>query len=273
MAKPERVVTSLSAEGSGVLLNPENLRPADGLHALVQRLSRFAPWQDFSRLDSCLTESYRFERDDVLWAGQDPTDQLFVISEGFAFDFALLSGRKRHIFDFYGRGAICNWSRPARKDTPENLAFKARTEVCVLDRGRLADLLAQQNGIARAIDEYELSRAMRVSQRVRALISLPARDRLLILLLDLYDEFSATEDPRRWLPMPLTQEEIGDLIGTTSVHVSRTFSALEKDGEIERRGNAFLLKGVNGLRERMSYRRFGEPVLPHGLVDHSVAER
>jgi len=208
----------------------------------------------------CVLEQFRFDRDQPIWTARHLEERLYVIEEGFAFDFTLLPGGKRHIFDFYGPGAICNWSRPERSDVQENILFKARTLVTVLDRACLSELLAKEQGIAGSIEESEIRRAMRVSQRVRALISLPAKDRLRILLLDLYDVLGISGEAPEWLPMPLTQEEIGDLIGSTSVHVSRTMASLEKDGEIERRANSFLLTGAHAMGERMSYRRFGEPI-------------
>jgi CRP-like cAMP-binding protein len=226
------------------------------LHTLLGRLQSLAPVADISALANCIVDRWTVERDQAVPSARGLANRLYVLEDGFAFDFALLAGGKRHIFDFYGPGAICNWTRPEREDTPEHILFKARSEVLVLDRDRVSAVLARDGRLAAALHEHEVRRAMRVSQRVRALISLPARESLRILLLDLDDEFAAAGEEREWLPMPLTQEEIGDLIGSTSVHVSRTIATLEKDREIERRTNSFRINGIEGLRARMSYRRF-----------------
>ena len=196
----------------------------------------------------------------AVMSGGGLDDRLYVLAEGFAFDFSTITGGKRHIFDFYGPGAICNWSRPAREDKPEHLLFKARSDVLLLDRAMVSRVLAADNGIAEAIAAHEIRRSMRVSQRVRALISLPAKESLRNLLLDIEDEYATTGEPPTWVPMPLTQEEIGDLIGSTSVHVSRTIASMEKDGELERRTTSFHLKDIEQLRERMGYRRFFDPL-------------
>jgi len=227
------------------------------MSACLGRLARIAPGLSFSSLVDCIVEQTFFERDQPLWAEPHPSDRLYVIDEGFAFDFTILTGGKRHIFDFYGPGAICNWSRPERGDVPENIIFKSRTAVLVIERARLDALFARDPALSSAVQRHELARAMRVSQRVRALISLAAKDRLRMLLLDIAEEYGWTGNPRRWLSMPLTQEETGDLIGSTSVHVSRTFSSLERGKEIERRGNAFRFVDIDDMRQRMSYRRFG----------------
>ena len=227
---------------------------------LLRRMQLLDSPQDIAALRDCVVEHWAIERDQAVLAGRGLDDWLYILADGFAFDFSILLGGKRHIFDFYGPGAICNWVRPEREDKPEHIMFKARSKVCVLDREPFAALLARQDGLAAALHEHERRRAMRVSQRVRALISLPAKERLRILLLDLDDEYATTGEERSWLSMPLTQEEIGDLIGSTSVHVSRTMASLEKEREIERRAATFRLIGVDALRERLAYRRFSDPI-------------
>lgn len=250
----------------GNLLGGTSLAGLDARHGVVdfqlllRRLAPSRPGLDLAGLEECLFRRLTSERDQSLLANLGHDNELYVLGEGFAFDFSLLAAGKRHIFDFYGPGAICNWTRPEREDRPENLMVKAKSEVLVLDRARLEKLLAEREDLASAIQEHETRRAMRISQRVRALISLPARECLRTLLLDLEDEYRLTSEEAYWLPMPLTQEETGDLIGATSVHVSRTMAALERDGEVERNGTAFRLPWGAALRRRLAYRNFRDPI-------------
>jgi len=253
-------IRSKHLTGAPDLHYPQDPRQAGALHLLARRLEPLAALPDLVSLEECILERWSLDRDQTVLAGRQLADPLYILDEGFAFDFSLLGGSKRHIFDFYGPGAICKWTRPERADTPEHIFFKARSSVAVLDRERVAGVLARDRVLAGALHEHEVRRAMRVSQRVRALISLPARESLRILLLDLDDEYGTTGEQRSWLPMPFTQEEIGDLIGSTSVHVSRTIASLERDGEIERRTSTFRLNNVEDLRERVSYRRFFDPI-------------
>ena len=75
------------------------------------------------------------------------------------------------------------------------------------------------------------------------------------MLLDLLAEHCGGYGSR-WLPPPLTPEEIGAFIGFTSVHLSRTFALLEKRGEVERRGNMFRFCAINDMRRKLSYHQF-----------------
>ena len=230
------------------------------LAALASRLSSVGHGLDLSSLMDCVTDTMIIDRDRVICGDGVASDRLYLLEDGFAFDYSLLAGGKRHIIDFYGPGAICNWTRPERRDRRESILFKARSRILVLSRQSFKALLDERADIASALREHEMRRALRISQRTRALISLPAKDCLRILLLDVDDELRLTAQGSDWLPLPLTQEEIGDLIGATSVHVSRTIAALERGGEVARSGMTFRLSDADLLRERMAYRRFTDPL-------------
>ncbi len=248
------------SDGSTLLARHVMGAEAADLPLLMRRLAPWRPASDFTELNECVVGRLTGERDRSLLATVGLADQLYVLGEGFAFDFTVLAAGKRHIFDFYGPGAICNWTRPDREDRPENLMIKARSEVFVLDRARLDEVLARREDLAGAIQDHEVRRAMRISQRVRALISQPAKECLRSLLLDFEDEYRLTEPDATWLPMPFTQEEVGDIIGATSVHVSRTMAALEKNGEVERHGALFRLPDSAASRRQMAYRSFLDPI-------------
>ena len=55
------------------------------------------------------------------------------------------------------------------------------------------------------------------------------------------------------IEMPLTQVEIGDLIGLTNVSVSKTLCQLSEEGLIERRGRVIVLRGVDQSQEMVGY--------------------
>lgn len=64
-----------------------------------------------------------------------------------------------------------------------------------------------------------------------------ARARLAALLLSLHDRLSETAEPGQTIdaiPLPMTQEELGDATGLTAVHVNRMMRALAEEGLIGR---------------------------------------
>ncbi len=198
-------------------------------------------------------------RDQPIWAERDHSNRIFVLESGFAFAFSLYPDGRRHIGDIFASGALCNWSSVWGGMLVENVIFKARSRVIVLDRERLLDLIADQRPLREAIEKHEHARCHRRQQRCRGLIALPAAERLALTLLDIQDELRAGAEEDEWMGLPLTLRELGDLTGLTDVHVSRTLKKLQQTGFIEKRGKRFRLNGRSKMHELLDYRHFFSP--------------
>ena len=191
-----------------------------------------------------------------VWQDAEGRQSLYLLMQGFAYRFVFLPGGKRHIEDIYGPGSICNWTRLHAPDYRCNLTFKAGTKVALLDPRRFAEVIRSKARVDEAMRRLELARTLRVSQRVRALISLPAAHRISILLLDLREEHRLAGASGDWIPFCLTQEELADAVGLTEVHVNRTLSKMEQAGELARRHGEFCLPNSAQLERQLHYRRF-----------------
>lgn len=230
--------------------------PPEPLSLLVRRLQNFSGRVVRKALADCIICQKHFETDQPIWADRGDLAHVFVVEQGFAYKFEILPDGQRHIADFYGPGAICNWSRLNAFEEQDDIVFKARTTVTLLDANRLAALFENRPGVASLIKRHELARAMRMTQRIRALISRSASEKLLTVLLDLVDEYASAGIASDWLTLPLTQQELADILGVTSVHVSRTFSRLEEQGVLERQKRSVKLANTSEARLALAYRGF-----------------
>ena len=226
------------------------------LAALERRLSTFSSNDYRDILATTIVTSRQFNRDHPSWSDRGDLGHIFVLEKGFAFKFEILPGGQRHIADFYGPGSICNWSRLNDFEEQDDIVFKARSSVTLLDARKLSELFRERPGIASTVKRHELARVMRTTQRVRSLISRNAADKLLVTLLDLLDEYAIVGMENEWLELPFTQQELADLLGVTPVHVSRVLSKLEDDGVIQRDRRSILLRDQAGIKQELAYRHF-----------------
>ncbi|EDL49703.1 Crp/Fnr family transcriptional regulator [Erythrobacter sp. SD-21] len=222
----------------------------------MQRLGNFSGRFLRDDLSDIIVGQKTFPNDQPSWSDRGHLSNLFILQQGFAFKFEILPNGQRHIADFFGPGAICNWSRLSAFEEQDDILFKAHSVATILDARKLEALLDDKPGLASIIKRHELARTMRVTQRVRALISLSATESLLVVLLDLYDEFATAGFVDDRIPMPFIQQELADLLGVTPVHISRTFSRLEEDGIVERNNRSIRLTDATKVRESLSYRSF-----------------
>ena len=226
------------------------------LSHLFRRLQNFSSRIIGDRLDAAVVSQRRFASDQPIWSERGDLSNLFILEQGFAYKFQILPNGQRHIADFFGPGAICNWSRFSAFEEQDDLLFKAQSFVTLLNVEFLTKLFEDQPGLASIFKRHELARAMRNTQRTRALISLSATEKLLIVLLDIFDECAVAGLEMEQIFLPFSQQEVADLLGITPVHVSRTFARLEDDGMIERDNRAIRLVNPEQLRQTLAYRSF-----------------
>jgi CRP-like cAMP-binding protein len=80
------------------------------------------------------------------------------------------------------------------------------------------------------------SRLERAHLRLDIVTTESARGRMLSILTVLADYHGETREGARWLPMRLTQAELGSMVGLARETVARTLADLESEGIIRREG-------------------------------------
>lgn len=228
---------------------------AGPLAAMLRRLDAGSLRIRFDEVQAATKAVRRFDDHHTHWAENGAGGDLYVLADGFAYSFSMLTGGKRHIDDFFGPGAICNWGRIKPPELRRNVFFKPGSSIAVLDGDGVARLLGEKPDLADLLERQALAQTLRGAQRVRTLISLTAPYRVAILLLDLVEEYRAVGIEDQWLPLPFNQQEIGDIVGLTVVHVSRTMAKLESEGMLERNNGDFRLPREEELRRHLDYRR------------------
>ena len=209
----------------------------------------------------------RHDPGDTLCHEGDPDGELVVLTSGWAC-------RCRHTED--GERQIVSLALPG--DTldlaplsgmPIVLSSHALSPATTASLGRdaLARLCASRPGVLRAL---LAEGAMESAAQVEALVGMGRRSSAERLAHVLHETASRARviglSDGRSLLMPVTQADIGDMVGLTTVHVNRTFHALRQEGLVDSLGRRILFPDPEGLRARsrvdMSYLRLPEPTPP-----------
>lgn len=111
-------------------------------------------------------------------------------------------------------------------------------------------LVSHHAGIARVMTRLALIENAILSQWALCLGRMSARERLAHLLCELGERlFPDGARDGMSFDMPLTQEQIADTIGLTSVHVNRTLQLLREEGLVETQSRTASLPDVARLRD------------------------
>lgn len=121
-------------------------------------------------------------------------------------------------------------------------------KVLTIPRDRFLALAAQYSGIAKTLAWLAMAENAILSEWALCLGRLSARQRLAHLLCEISARLGCANEVESSFELPLTQEQIADVLGLTAVHVNRTIQHLRAEGLIEAKGRAMTITDMNALR-------------------------
>lgn len=185
---------------------------------------------------------------DVVREGER-TDNLFLIIEGWACRFMTTREGGRQFSALLVPGDICDLGSLLFDRLDGGIRTLTPAKVVALPRGSAMALAAHHSGIARTFTRLTLVENAILGKLALALSRRSAKQRLAHLLCELSVRVGMEQEDERSFDFPLTQEQIGDAIGLTSVHVNRTVRLLRAEGLIAIANRTMTLRSVGKLRQ------------------------
>lgn len=180
-----------------------------------------------------------------------PQGAIFRIEEGWACQYALLPDGRRQIVSLYLPGDICD---------PRWMIGSDPSEVLTLT-GIKASLLSNRLAEGDDAEKREFWRALSLLEKrqQRWLLTLGRRsasERIAYLFLEIHERMRrAGFAYGQQCAFNLTQTEIADLTGLTSVHVNRTIQGMRARGQIALEGRWLRIPDTDLLRQVAALRR------------------
>jgi CRP-like cAMP-binding protein len=187
-------------------------------------------------------------REDIIHEGDKP-DYVHVIVEGFACRYKVLAGGERHIMAWLVPGDLCDLHVSILGEMDHAIGTLAPSKIAYLPRDVVEELTSRHPTINRAlwwatlVDEGIL-REWLVNAGTRS-VDKRIANLFCEFLLRLQTVGQASADG---FEFPLTQEELGETLGVSTVHVNRVLQELRAKGLITLR-NKLTIHDVAALKE------------------------
>ncbi len=158
----------------------------------------------------------------------------FVLS-GLAFRQKVSAGGARQIVSIHMDGDFLDLQHLFLKVSDHNVQALTRIDVAEISRDVLQTVVLSHPNIGRALWIDSLIEASIFREWVMNVGRRDARARIAHLLCEFALRMRAAGiTGKHGYELPMTQEQLGDAVGLTSVHVNRTLKALTDDGIIQR---------------------------------------
>lgn len=158
-----------------------------------------------------------------------------TLKRGWVMLYELLPDGRRQVHEFCVRGAVVALEPGAGTPAPYSAVALTAVTSCLLPRGEMAAMLERVPAMALSFACLAHRGRDRALRHLVAVARRTARERLAALLLEL-EGLAVSEAGHGKAEMdgavtvPVTQEELGDALGLTPVHVNRTLRALREEG-------------------------------------------
>ena len=222
-------MTSPSTAVSGVISYGSGPAVASKLEAFT-RLS-----QDDRASLAQISRNFRYveARRDLISEGDKPRF-VHLMLDGWACRYKQLPDGKRQIVALFVPGDFCDVNVYILKAMDHSIGAITRLKVAMITAEEMSALTAERPRITQALWWHELVTAAVQREWTLNLGQRSAYERLAHLLVELYLRLNVVGRAQNGrCDFPLTQNDLADATGLTSVHVNRTLQELRRDGLIE----------------------------------------
>lgn len=176
-------------------------------------------------------------------------DTLFIVAEGWACRYTTTREGGRQLPALLVPGDVGNLDSLMFDRLDYGVRTLTQATIVALPRDRALALAAQHPGIARTFTWLALVENAILSKWALSLGRRSAKERLAHLLCELSVRLDAEDGNESSFAFPLTQEQVADALGLTSVHVNRTMQQLRSDGMVATANRTIILPDLQGLRQ------------------------
>lgn len=188
-------------------------------------------------------------RRDLAREGDRPR-AVYVMLEGWACRYKTLPDGRRQIVAFFIPGDLCDLNIFILKEMDHNVGAITAVKAAELGRDELERLTEDHPRITRALWWNELVTVAVQREWTLNLGQRSAYERISHLMCEMFVRLRTvgrTEGDS--CEFPITQTDIGDATGLTSVHVNRTLKELRGEGLIELQGRRLKIPDFHRLRD------------------------
>ena len=198
----------------------------------------------------------QFRKGEEIIRTGEPCDTVFRIESGWVAGTRLLDDGRRSIILIFLPGDLFGVKSFLLTEQPDAVQCLSNATVLTIHHERFRELFQSEPSVALRVAFQLGEDERRLHNYVVGLGRGIAAERIALLLLEMRGRLCRTGmTANASFPCLLTQQEIGDLLGLTLVHVNRVLGRLRHEGLATVQGNMVQIHDLAGLR------KLAEPLL------------
>ncbi|MDQ7733197.1 Crp/Fnr family transcriptional regulator [Halomonas sp. SpR1] len=166
----------------------------------------------------------------LLWEVGAPANEFCTLKSGWAYSYRHLENGDRQILEVFLPGDIIGLREFAFAERLENVRMIDDGVVCHFPHRRMLDIFRQSLPLTSVMFAISSRYQALMTERLVTLARRSARQKMAHFLYEMYLRLRQTNpDISNQFRLPLSQEQLADVLGLSPVHVSRTFTVLSEE--------------------------------------------
>jgi len=229
---------------------------SNDLRALVRKLSALGNLSpdDIAFVEAIHADRKRYAKGTEIVHVGDRYRAVSVMCEGWAYRCHTFSNGRRQILGFILPGDFIALHVNFPRTADHSVVAITKTTVAMIPVARIEEIHRSHPRLAAALSYSTAQDHTRLGAHIARLGRRDSYERMAHFFLELWERLNlANGTAEDSFDLPLTQEEIGDLLGLTVVHVNRTLKRLAGSGLIVRERRRLTIADVAGLKALADY--------------------
>jgi CRP-like cAMP-binding protein len=219
---------------------------------LLRKLANFTQLsqEESLALDACCNDIREFgAREDVISQG-DRTGGVKLLLEGFACRYKVLEDGRRQVVAYFVPGDLCDLRVFILKRMDHSIGAVVTSKVATLSPDNILKLTHTYPNLTRALWWSTLVEEAIAREWIVNVGQRNALERMAHLFCELLYRFRAVGlNDGLSCTLPLTQVELAETLGLSSVHVNRTLQELRRKKLITLEGGTLTIQDLDALKE------------------------
>lgn len=222
------------------------------MNAFIRKLQCYGPLSESdSDLVRAITEKRTSveRRTDLVKEGAS-TDIVHIILEGFAIRHKVVAAGKRQIFSYLVPGDICDLHVALLNEMDHTVSTLSDCVVAEIHRPTILDIVAERPALTRALWWTMLVDEAVLREWITNIGARSAELRIAHLFCEVHARLRAVGLVSDGVfKLPITQQELGDTVGLSLVHVNRSLRLLRERGLATFRNHLIEIPNVDRMRD------------------------
>lgn len=176
----------------------------------------------------------------------DEACNFFTVRSGWAYASRVLADGERQILDIFLPGQVMGLREVGFNQSLSRFVALTDVVACPFPKKRLTEIFDEA---PRMSDLFFLIMAREQSMLIERIINIgrrPAAERLAHFIIEMKVRLN---QPAHEFELPMNQQIIGDALGLSAVHISRTFKRLREDGHLSLEEGMVRIRNLDALVE------------------------